>query len=379
MPQPASIKPESLSLALSPEEVHRLLSDNTADARCGITARIGGSYTRTELSQREILIAEQIFRLLLRDTEVRVRETLSQHIKASNSIPREIVLGLARDVEQVSLPVLEFSEVLSDNDLVELIHSTEQVARYLAITRRKHVSELVSDTLIGKGRDDVTASLVRNNGAEISLSSMERIVEDHRGNDAMMQALGARATLPVAVVDKMMASVSSALAAKLKEKYKIPSGEIEKEVEKTREKETLGLIGVARDDDDVLKLVVQLQQSGRLNPSLILSSLCQGNFEFFENSLAMLSDIPVLNARKLIADRGELGFKAIYNKSGLPEAMFPAVKLLLRVVRELDAEKEKRGTARFANRVVERILHYSEETPMENLAYIIALVRRVAQ
>jgi hypothetical protein len=91
------------------------------------------------------------------------------------------------------------------------------------------------------------------------------------------------------------------------------------------------------------------------------------------------SGIPVENARTLIADRGELGFRAIYNKSGLPEAMFPAVKLLLKIVRELDAEGAQNGSSRYANSVVERILHYSEENPVENLSYIIALVRRVAQ
>jgi uncharacterized protein (DUF2336 family) len=125
--------------------------------------------------------------------------------------------------------------------------------------------------------------------------------------------------------------------------------------------------------------VHQLHASGKLTPSIILSALCQGDFNFFETSLAHLSSIPVTNARKLIGDRGELGFRAIYNKSGLPEAMFPAVKLLLKIVRELDVEGEVKGSSRYANRIVERILQYSEDTQMENLSYIIALVRKVAQ
>jgi len=59
--------------------------------------------------------------------------------------------------------------------------------------------------------------------------------------------------------------------------------------------------------------------------------------------------------------------------------MFPAVNLLLKTVREIDGEGATKGTPAYANRVVEKILHYSEENPVENLAYMIALVRRVAQ
>jgi hypothetical protein len=59
--------------------------------------------------------------------------------------------------------------------------------------------------------------------------------------------------------------------------------------------------------------------------------------------------------------------------------MFPAVKQLLKVMRELDNEGEKPGSSRYANRVVERILQYAEEKPIDNLSYIIALVRRIAQ
>ena len=45
-------------------------------------------------------------------------------------------------------------------------------------------------------------------------------------------------------------------------------------------------------------------------------------------------------------------------------------------VRELAANGEKPGKSRYANRLVERILHYSETQPIDNLSYVIALVRR---
>jgi len=347
-----------------------------------MTHKIGGAYNGkagAKLGSREIIVAEQIFRLLLRDTEVNVRASLAQYVKDSTTIPSDIVKSLARDVEEVALPILQFSEVLTDEDLLELINAKEEISRYLAISRRRIVSDTVSDTLVEKGNDAVISALVGNSGAIISEVAYGRIIETYGKNESMMQAVSQRSYLPAATVEKMIRVVSSSLASTLKQKYKAPAETIEREAERTHENETLHLIKLTNSESDIEKLIAQLQSSGRLSPSIILSSLCQGDFNFFETSLAHLSNIPVANARKLITDRGELGFRAIYNKSGLPEAMFPAVKLLLKIVRELDEEGERKGGARYANRIVERILQYSEDTQMENLSYIIALVRRVAQ
>ncbi len=354
-----------------------MLEDGSSQTRVDITDKIAGAYGTSSLHERELKVAEQIFRLLLQDTEVRVRASLAQHIKSSKVIPRDIVMVLARDVEQVSLPVLEYSEVLTENDLLELVESTKQLSRHLAVSRRREVSQLVTGALLRAGNDQVTATLVGNNGADISEQELAIIIDRNRDNEGMMEALGGRPRLPMATIEKLVSVVSGTLAEQLKERHKAVFSEvIVEETENTREKETLQLARNVEDDGEMDRLVAQMHTNDRLSPSMILSSLCQGNFAFFEASLARLSNIPIANARTLLNDQGDLGFRGLYNKSGLPETMLPAVRLLLRVVRELAAQGEKPGKARYANRVVERILQYSEDQPIENLSYIIALVRR---
>jgi uncharacterized protein (DUF2336 family) len=367
-------------LTLSPEDVNHLLSDKTSGTRVNMTHKIGGAYNTNGLGIKEIKVAEQIFRLLLRDTELNVRSSLAQYVKDSPNIPRDIVVKMAKDVEEVSLPILQFSEVLTDDDLVELVHFKDDISRYLAVSKRRIVSEKLADTLIAKGSEEVATALVYNSGATLSESGFSKIIDTYKGNEAMMQAVSNRSYLPISTVEKLISVVSGALSDTIKQKYNQPGQNIQKEVDKTRETETLHLIKHAESDDSIERLITQLLDANRLTPSIILSALCQGNFEFFETALARLSSIPVSNARKLITDRGELGFRAIYVKSGLPEAMFPAVKLLLKIVRDLASEgSERPGSSRYANSVVERILHASEDQQMENLSYIIALVRRIAQ
>jgi len=370
------IEQRSSALILSAEDVSRLLKDTSAETRIDMTNKIAGAYSSQSFNPKEILVAEQVFRLLLRDTELRVRVSLAEHVKDSDQIPRDIIMAMARDVEEVSLPLLQCSEVLTDNDLVELMRSTQEVSRYLAVSKRRKVSPVVTELLIEKGDDKVAAALVDNKGAEISETGYGKIIQTYSTNENLMQLVSARPALPIATVGKLVNAVSATLGETLKKKYKLSNEQIQYEIEKTREKETLGLVRLSTSEDEVEKLINQLHVYQGLTPSIILSALCQGNFIFFEMALARLSNIPLSNTRKLISDQGELGFRAIYNKSGLPDAMFPAVKLLLNIVRSLDAEGVKPGTSRYANHVVERILQHSEDSNMENLSYIIALVRR---
>ena len=56
----------------------------------------------------------------------------------------DVVLALARDVKEVSLPVLEYSQVLTEADLVELVDTSREIARCVAISKRRSVPESVS-------------------------------------------------------------------------------------------------------------------------------------------------------------------------------------------------------------------------------------------
>lgn len=363
------------AVTLSAEDIHRLLEDRSTATLVDITGKIAGGY-HPAMKPGEAEAAEQIFRLLMRQTETQVRVALAQHVKSSRTLPRDIALSLARDVEEVALPLLEYSEALSESDLMELVQSTDAAARHLAICRRDYVPEKLSDTLIAGGNEEVAATLVQNIGASISETGMNSIVERFPENKPLMSALVSRPQLPATVAEKLISHVSSSLARTLRDKYGLPDQEIEQQAEQAREGETLKLVRQLRSPEELDRLIGQLMAFDRLTPSLILSALCHGNIPFFETALARLSGVAVANARALVSDKGDLGFRAIYNKSGLPDTMFPAVRTLLATVRMLDGEGEKPGSPHYANRVVERLLSCAEESPVENLSYIIALVRR---
>lgn len=368
---------DAKNIRLSQDDVKRLLSEPSPESRVEVAQKIAAGHSSGAFQQTELYVAEQIFRLLLRDTETRVRAALAEGLKDDAAAPKDVVVALASDVEEVALPVLQNSEVLDDEDLIDIIRSHEEITKHIAIANRKGVSNMVSAALVETENKDVVSHLVKNETAAISERSLKKIMADHSESEDVVNNLVQRANLPVTVVENLLNIVSDSVAAELKNKYTGVSEKLEQEAKRAREQMTLKLLDTTTDPDEVEALVAQLHEANRLSPSIILTGLCRGNFAFFESSLAKVAGIPVANARQLINDKGDLGFKSLYKKAGLPESMFEPCRLVLSVMHEMHQNGDMRpGNINFANRVVEKLFIKANGRDIENMAYIIALIRQ---
>ena len=61
----------------------------------------------------------------------------------------------------------------------------------------------------------------------------------------------------------------------------------------------------------------------------------------FEISMARLARLSLTNVRLLLNDQGELGFKALYKATALPDILFDATSVVFHVMQMLDAEQQK--------------------------------------
>ena len=86
---------------------------------------------------------------MARDQAQRVRFVLAQTLKEMTSAPPAVIRQLARDTDaMVANPVIEFSPVLTDRDLVTIIAEGANTARLKAMARRADLSETVSDAIV---------------------------------------------------------------------------------------------------------------------------------------------------------------------------------------------------------------------------------------
>lgn len=345
---------------LTRADVEQLMTDSSSVVRAETTAKIADEFSAGDLSLAERKIAEDIFRKLVKDVEVSVREALAVHLKACSDIPHDVAVSLARDIDAVALPVLRFSDVLTDEDLIEIIQ-TNSTTKQVAVAQRQRVSSKVADALIDTGNETAVARLVSNEGADITESSYERVMRDYGGSAVVSESMARAPSLPASVSAQLVEAISQRLQDYLLAKHELPPDVASGLIFQARERATMSLFDTGSSDEELDNLVDQLHRRRRISASLLLRALCLGDINFFERAIARLANVSLANVRVLIYDEGSLGFESLYLKAGLPQRLYPAFRAGIDLAKEADYDGGPNDRARYIERLIERMLTRFDE------------------
>lgn len=308
-------------------DVQRLLSDPSEGARAEVAAKVATQFKEVALAPRERELAHEILGYLVHDVAVNVREALSRCLNDVPEAPRNIVLQLARDIDAVAIPVLERSPVLTDEDLVGLVYYGSP-AKQCAIAGRPQVAAPVSEALALKGDRAAVLRLISNAGAIINEEAATMLVQRYADDADVAAPLVQRNELPATLVERLIAMVSEQMREYLIEHHEMDGRVAATLEEHARERTTTDALA-RMNDDDLLGLVRQLVENKRLSATLILRAAGTGNMRFVEASFAELTNVPQERIWRLIHDVGALGFRAVYARAGMPEALYPAFRVVL--------------------------------------------------
>ncbi|MBB4285960.1 DUF2336 domain-containing protein [Roseospira goensis] len=339
---------------LSIEDVQRLLADPSDQTRARTAEKLARQFDDRSLSPSERRMAEDILRLMARDAAVRVRQALSENLRDNALLPHDLAVTLARDVETVAIPVLEVSQVLTPEDLIEIVRGQDE-AKQTAIARRPTVQAAVADALAQEGTEKAVSALAGNLGADLTETSMQRIVDRFGDSESVQGGLISRDVLPITIAEKLVNQVSEAFRARLLERHPLSPDAAASLLLQSRERATIGL-STGSSEESVIRLVHQLRQHGRLTPSIIVRAACMGDIIFLECAMAELAGVAVANARILIHDSGHLGLRGIFERAGLPESIYPALRAAVDIFRQTDYDGLERDRERYSRRMIERIL-----------------------
>ena len=90
-----------------------------------------------------------------------------------------------------------------------------------------------------------------------------------------------------------------------------------------------------------------------------------GELTFFEAGMAELANVPLMNARSLIYDSGQLGLRSLCWKAEIPESQFTAVRAAIDVSLEIDYNGRKNDRKRYSRRMIERIMAQFDDLGVE--------------
>ncbi|MDE3060698.1 MAG: DUF2336 domain-containing protein, partial [Pseudomonadota bacterium] len=200
-----------LTMHLTQLDAKSLMEEPSPEARGLLASKIAKDYCDGNFNTVEADLATDIFRILSRDVEIHVRHALAEELAHSPDVPHDIIRRLAGDEPEVAAPVLEFSSVLTEDDLVAIVKSTREAAKLCAVARRETVSGTLAGLLLESRQESVAKELFRNNGATLEERLLSRSWDFIASAPGLLETLVHRGGLPLAVAEKIYAVVSDDL------------------------------------------------------------------------------------------------------------------------------------------------------------------------
>jgi uncharacterized protein (DUF2336 family) len=344
--------------------------------RAEATSALARAYLYSSLGPQDRSAAEGAIIMLLDDPSPLVRRALAEVFAGSEHAPPTVIHALAGDQPDVAAPVLARSPLLLDADLVEFV-ATGEPGRQVAVAMRADLPCSVAAAIAEVGGAEACLVLLENTGAEIVPFSLDRIVDRFGHLAAIRDALLAHSELPAATRQALVVKLSQALADFVTARAWLGEDRARRITREACEKATI-VLAAESPEAEVRPLIRHLRESGQLTAGLILRALLSGNIEMFEESLADLAQVPLSRTVGIIHDRRGAGFRALYQKAGLPASTFPAFREALDAMREEGFLSEPGGASRLKRRMIERVLTRCESEAFDDIEPMLTLLRRYA-
>jgi uncharacterized protein (DUF2336 family) len=290
----------------APAQTNWLLADDECeDVRAELALKI--ARLMPGLTEREssdiVALTIKTLECLARDATVRVRAILAEEIKYLDCIPRNIVLQLAHDLAAVvAAPILEYSPLLSDADLIEIIACGQVQEVLTAIAKRHPVNEPVSDGLVQSLNVPAVAALLINPNAKIRKETMDRIVDQVEEVSAWHLPLALRADLSARAIRRIGSFVGASILERLAARNDLSDAtriHLNRELRARLAETPVEAGGVSPAD-----VVAAAKKEGSLDGAFLEQAAQAGQREVVLLALAQLANISEQTVRKILTAGG---------------------------------------------------------------------------
>lgn len=344
-----------MTLALTKDELRRAAGGD-AEARAKTARKVGATFSAATLSEAERAAAIDIFRVLARDAEILVRTALAEAIRSAPHIPHDLAMGMARDVEQVAVPLLRFSPAFTEEDLIEIVRSGVG-AKQVAISQRDALPAAVAGAIVEAGSVEAVTALLGNPSVSLTEGRLMRVMDRHGTASAVQQELAQRPRLPMAVAERLVSLAADAMRAYVALRHELPP-DLATDLILDASERALMRLSLAGSPEDVATLVERLLIHERLSESLIIRALCAGDLDFCTHSLARIAAIPVARAQDLL--RTSEGLSLLSKRCGLSAEFARIAAVAMHARDDLQMGDTPDSYRAFGARVIERVLTHFE-------------------
>jgi uncharacterized protein (DUF2336 family) len=169
-----------------------------------------------KFSEDQIALFDEVMSELAREIDVSARAAFGSRLASVSGAPPRVLRALALDDQiAVAEPILRGAAQLDGATLVEGARTKSQ-DHLLAISRRSHLSENVTDVLVVRGNREVALSAASNCGARFSDYGYSTLVDRSQSDGDLAVSVWSRAESPRQHLLRLFANASESVRSRLK-------------------------------------------------------------------------------------------------------------------------------------------------------------------
>jgi uncharacterized protein (DUF2336 family) len=329
---------------IRPEILYFMAEDDSAEVRGRIAANVStprqadlilardhDQAVREKLARKiEVLLPEldadaqaqahkylvEVIEILAQDQVTRMRQIVAEALKEVASAPSHVIQRLARDAEEVvACPVLEFSPLLSDRDLLEIIEGGSNSGRLRAISRRRGVGEQVTDAIVAARDEGAISALLDNASAQIREETLDGLVEAAVEVSAWQEPLVRRPQLPASAARKL--DLLKARDDLDRETASLVAREVERRIaDEALAAAKEGAVTCGADGGTAEKRAKRMYEAGGLDDQVLTRALNGGDRDLVRHGLALRAELPLSLIDHVLSAHSAKGVTALAWKAG---------------------------------------------------------------
>ncbi|MBN9543283.1 MAG: DUF2336 domain-containing protein [Alphaproteobacteria bacterium] len=356
-------------------DLEQLKSNASPKVKQQITEKITNYLDCNAFNDTEKKIALDILDIIVKDADKEIRKIVAKNLKGYADLSRNVSLNLANDIDdEVALPIIEFSTVLFEEDIIHIVESTKKLSRLVAVSKRQNLPEIISEKIVDRGIEEVTSSLIHNKTAKINDKSFNKIIKQYQESGEIMSALVDRGGLSPVTIEKLVSVVSDEMKRKLINEYKLPS-DLAIDITNSSQEEVISKnFSITANKAHAKELIDHLYGNGKLSHSIILRALCKGDVMFFALALGKLAKIPEQFAENMVFNEGATSLAALYKKADMPKGCFEAVNILLRIIMKIIEAHPNLSQKDFSRELMQKIIDSEYDKKINMMSHFLMMI-----
>jgi uncharacterized protein (DUF2336 family) len=277
------------------DELEAVVVNRNIGSRVDVLRRVTDLFVTGSgrFNDEQLALFDDVMSRLVDEIESSARATFGRRLATIAGAPPKISSTLALDDSiEVAGPLLTHSEELDDETLIAGAKTKSQ-EHLLAISRRKLLTEGITDVLVERGNQQVVVSTAANCGAHFSEIGYSTLVTRSGTDDELALTVWARPEIPREHLLTMFASASEAVRIKLEAADRGKAALVRDMVKQAADRIQRLTREQSPEFAAVQAKVRQLHHAGALTEKRLCEFAKAGEFDETAVALSLLSDMPI--------------------------------------------------------------------------------------